>query len=471
MTPTAGMPLRYTGHPFLDVGVATITAFAGKKLPAEVTHTDLARIADYIEARYSKNPMKSFLTSIYTNAGFTQPAFERRPARRAAYARRVLRGWQRQGAPGGTDCVFFGTPAVEFANAQMMPLSAATFHPGGIEALPVSGEALLALQAFPLGCLRCGGRALLLHSDNTAATHAWARHALHITMRALEHTEGASGSRPAFPAARHPRTQAAALLAAERTTDLPNDSPFSMNAYHFSNNRRQPALTIYSLPRQVTAFLREASRPPHRAVWEQLVGRAWARGAPETASSESEQTPDTPATLLTHRNTLYEELFNLPGRAAHFLRACLLPLPAPLPELETSLSIVSWPLVHLFLERVVNMEREEIERVRVAADMLADHIRQKDDEQLFRFFLRRQRKGGYAANGERLRLIETGERALHPCLAPEEWAALLDGSGEHPTTWMMTRDLLLARMTEQLHAGGWMMPRHRALMLTNTEQY
>lgn len=67
--------LSYTGHPLVDVGVATITAFAGKKEPSSLTLADLDKIADYMERNYIVDPLKSFLTVAFPNSGFTQPAF------------------------------------------------------------------------------------------------------------------------------------------------------------------------------------------------------------------------------------------------------------------------------------------------------------------------------------------------------------------------------------------------------------
>ena len=45
--------LKYTGHPLVDVGVATITAFAGKQRPEDLTEADLDSIADYIARELS----------------------------------------------------------------------------------------------------------------------------------------------------------------------------------------------------------------------------------------------------------------------------------------------------------------------------------------------------------------------------------------------------------------------------------
>jgi len=40
--------LRFTGHPLVDVGIATIMAFVGKDDPAQITGADLDQVADYI---------------------------------------------------------------------------------------------------------------------------------------------------------------------------------------------------------------------------------------------------------------------------------------------------------------------------------------------------------------------------------------------------------------------------------------
>lgn len=75
--------LKYTGHPLVDIGVATIWAFSSKPSLTKVIETDLDKVADYIERHYVVNPLKSFLNVAFPNSGFTQPAFEKTPERRA----------------------------------------------------------------------------------------------------------------------------------------------------------------------------------------------------------------------------------------------------------------------------------------------------------------------------------------------------------------------------------------------------
>ena len=108
--------LEYTGHPLVDVGIATITAFADKRRPDELTEEDLDKIADYITREYVQDPLKSFLTVAFPNSGFTQPAYNKTPAKREMYAKRVLRNYG-DGTPllDHEVCVFTGKPAVDVA--------------------------------------------------------------------------------------------------------------------------------------------------------------------------------------------------------------------------------------------------------------------------------------------------------------------------------------------------------------------
>src|SRR5207253_9253692 len=110
--------LKYTGHPFIDVGVATICAFVGKQDPAQLTPKDLEMVADYIEHNYVVEPLKSFLTVAFPNSGFTQPAYEKTPQTRVDYAQMVTRAYQPDSPRTDERCVFTGLPAGGFRIAK-----------------------------------------------------------------------------------------------------------------------------------------------------------------------------------------------------------------------------------------------------------------------------------------------------------------------------------------------------------------
>ena len=59
--------LRYTGHPFVDVGAATLTAFAEKERPEHLTSDDL-QVAAGMEKVYMGKHMNSFLVCVFPNS-------------------------------------------------------------------------------------------------------------------------------------------------------------------------------------------------------------------------------------------------------------------------------------------------------------------------------------------------------------------------------------------------------------------
>ena len=62
--------LNYTGHPFIDVGVAAITAYVQKLRPEEVTPEDLEKVVKYIEQNYVRPPLRGYLTMAFTSNGW-----------------------------------------------------------------------------------------------------------------------------------------------------------------------------------------------------------------------------------------------------------------------------------------------------------------------------------------------------------------------------------------------------------------
>lgn len=470
--------LRYTGHPLVDVGVATITAFAEKEEPSEVTEEDMERIADYMERQYSKNPMKSFLTVVFPNSGFTQPAFDKQPEKRAAYATKVLRGWQQ--TPGDTDevCVFYGTPALLRAFREMIPLIGAesgfNFYAGGVSGLPVSAEALLAMHAFPLGSLKCGGRVLLIHADDTELTFAFAAQALRDNRRYLNLAAQADKAADS----KYPRTQIISQLVEveQRRRDVEGEyrRACSVTAYHLTNYGTNADVGIYYLPLQIMDFLYEATDATYREAWNRLVRRGWEGGNGNSLEAPERDEFGRPG----RANVLYEDLFALPTDARRFLRTYLLRMPQVQKtskddqrrtyNLERELDLVSWPLTQLFLERVMNVDKERIEVVGTVADRIAEYIQQENDKGLFKVFL--YGKKGYAEL--RFMLIRADHEAARnrgPLFSLEEFVAVFDDMNDR-SWWMMARDLMLIRMIERLHALGWIQANREVLVAPKAEE-
>src|SRR2546421_3694518 len=199
--------LDYMGHPLFDVGLATIVAYVNKDNPADLTEDDLYKIADFIETYYTQQPLTSFLTVSLMNSDFTQPAFKDKPERRREYAELVAKNFGTDAPQSEEVCVFTGQPALGvslslkkdkegkdelppgMAYRQHIPLITGegiiNFSSWGDPGLPVSGVALLCLQFFPMGCRKCSGRLLAIHSDNPEVVLDAARKALQENIRAI----------------------------------------------------------------------------------------------------------------------------------------------------------------------------------------------------------------------------------------------------------------------------------------------
>ena len=471
---------NYVGHPYYDVGIATLAAFAGKKDPRQLAPQDLGQAIEYMEREYVRQPLRSYLTVVFPNSGFTQPAFFKNPARQQEYARRVLRSSAESVPVLDEKCVFTGKPAIALAFddkgklplgrafRQHIPLltgeGAINFHPYGDNGMPVSGEAMLAIQALPLGCAKSAGRLLMVHSDNPDLTYHFAREFLMRNRGAVQLAQQAGSNKMPEPHHRHHTLLIETLLEAEymRREALQAEEPlFTLTAYHLSNSGQGPGLDIYILPMQVVGFLRTMQEARFREAWHQIVWKAWEMEPPRRGKEQSEKESFQPA-----RNWLYEDIFDLPDRAKHFVRTYFLRTalryargkmdPRQSYSLANEADLVSWAITAQFLRRIMNMEPHRIEHIRKMADGLADYVNHQNDRRFFRDFYT-------SRNYTHLRTALLKADLAHvrqgkpPIIQFEPYIEVFEEGRElSRRDWSLARDLVLIRMIEKLHASGWL---------------
>ncbi len=494
--------LKFTGHPLVDVGVATIWAFSGKPSLSKVTENDLDKVADYIERHYVVNPLKSFLNVAFPNSGFTQPAFEKTPERRVNYARRVTRSY-RQAAPVIHErCVFTGEPAVavvlsagEKEEGQYPPGRAfrhnvpmltgedvINFHPGGDAGLPISGLALLCIQAFPLGCAKCGGKLLAVHSDNPELMHKFAAKFLKVNRDQVDLAQESGSSKLPEAGASAKTLLVETLLQIEqaRRDEQEDQRPYSVTAYHLSNSgqsnpldTRNPPLEMYHLPLELTDFLGAITHVEYRSEWQAVERRAWRmaqaekKTSPEDKPRKRKTKAEAPAKEDTRprRNFLYEDLFALPGNARGFVRRYFLRIPIRNTyeddprrgySLKSDASLVKWKLTQLFLERVMRMKTSRIDRIRELGDALADYVHEENDQKFFATFYAEQRRYDVIRNA----LIKVNharlKRGQPPVVKLDPYMEVFEEVDENgKSDWRLARDLVLIRMIERLYDLKW----------------
>ncbi len=473
--------LAYTGHPFYDIGVATVTAFSGKDSPSLVTSSDLAEVAGFIEEQYSRDPLKSFLSVAFPNAWFRQPAFKKQPAKRREYADRILRAYDK---PSKDDerCVFTGEPAsaIRFSGKtapgrafrQHVPLltgeGVMNFFPDGDVGLPISGKAALCIQAFPLGCGKCSGRLLAVHSDSSEITFGFASHFLEENRRGLSLAH-LSGSKKMPESRLAARTMLVDILS---QVFILSKEPHqaSVTAYHFTNigqakplDRRNPPLEIHYLPVEITGFLQALRRAEYKDQWKILVRRGWElTRAVKGKGATGEKRLDGDGA---GRNFLYEDLFSLPEAAASFVRCYFLRIPVPRAakddprrtySIRSEADLVSWRLTELFLREVMRMDKNRIDEIRQLGDRLADYVSAENDRRFFMTFFSTFdyhvfRNALIKANLDQVRRGNPPIITLDPYITVFE-----EGDEVYRDDWKLARDLVLIRMVERLYQNGWL---------------
>lgn len=472
--------LTYTGHFMVDVGLATVTAFAGKKGPAQLTEYDFSAIADYMTREYVRQPLRSFLTVAFPNSGFTQPAYFELPETQRDYANRVLRGFVSDTPALDEMCVFTGEPALAVALdvkdrlpagrafRQHIPLTLGeeviNFHPDGDPGVPISGKALLAIQAFPLGCAKVAGRLLAVHSDNDDLTMHFASSFLSQNRRFIQLAQQEGSSKMPEPQYMQRTLLVETLLEADamQWEARADEQPFSITAYHLTNSGQGVGLNIYYLPLQITSFLRDMQQAQYRDDWSGIVRRAWQIAPPAKKKAKPEKEDFRP-----RQNHLYEDLFGLPGNAHWFLRTYLLRAalrnarveqgdPRGAYSVKNEANLVSWKITARFLRRIMNMETSRIEEIRKMGDQLADYVSGENDRRFFREFFTEGRYDYF-----RTALIKANvahvKRGKPPFITLDPYIEVFETGDEVARPdWRFARDLVLIRMIERLYQQGWL---------------
>lgn len=475
--------VTYTGHPFVDVGFATMAAFARKRRFADLDASDFQHIADYIETNYVQQPLRSFLTMAFTsNAWFAQSAFNPdRPGlspdkqaearqKRQYWAERHLRQWA-QAATALETCLFTGLPAAaqelsgklqpgRVGRAQMPLLQgddSINFFINGEPGLPMAPEAILALQAMPLGCAKVGGGLLAVHSDDEQLTIDFAARFLQRNLSDVAKAQAAGEEKlPGSP--RSLKTLLLETLAEIMTRQMQEEARRerrpTVTAYYF-NNGQSPSLDLYHLPLQITGFLLAVHTPAYRAIWNELVARSWQRAAAPAKRGKAAE-PSEP-----RFNYLYEDLFTLPEEAARFVRIYFLRIPEPRrpdddprrdysPRREADL--VSWPLVELFAQEVMLMTDDRVAKLKELGDKLADYTRYQGGKRFFRQFFTVQRSDHFLTLLNKTNIDYTRyKRGAETLFDLDSFLTLfMEGEEVLRSDWRLMRDLVLIRMVEQL---------------------
>lgn len=481
--------LKLTGFVLPDVGILTITAFAGKSDPELVTREDLDTIADYLEEFYREGVGNSLAAGVaFAGTYFAQPELQkpRFAYKLKAYADFILRGHQHldlepilqaidkkeyramvlRGVEDAPRCAFTGEPAYLRVSRSMFPMingrGIMNFSPMGSAGLPVSDLILLAIHALPLGCIVTQGALLAVESDDADLMAAFVRANLAENLRFINLSRQDGFEKyPNLSAYKSRLITVLVEALSKQQQKWGSDYRIpSLTAYHFSNNGTSARVTLYALPSSTVQFVRDASHGMHAAIWQRIVASGWVQDKDESEELKSK------TRKLTRRNFIYEDLFELPENACEFLRTYFLrrPLKAfkrdPRAEYNpfTEADLISWDLTALFLRSIMNMEKSRIEHIRNLGDHLAEYIQRYDRKLLITLY----KGGGYREfRVALLRAIrDYAARASaesEPLVSFDAYIKIFEEGDEFERIdFSLARDLLLIRIFEELHRSHYL---------------
>lgn len=446
----------------IDVGLATIAAFVNKYDLSSIKTSDMDKVADYINDHYPQKPLQGFMQgSIFVNSGYTNPTMSAE-ARIESIKLRLF-AYRGTADPTLPPCAICSSPASIRVERDYFPLltgrDVINFYPDGEAGLPICGDCLLAVQAYPLGS---AGLLVLVHSDNPKVTIHFAKSFLEQNRKHIQlaiSTQDKASLRPektTYTLIIH------TLLDAEFMREDREDTepPFSVSVYILSNYGPNPSIRIHNLPSEVVTFLSRMQAADLSHDWNMIIQRAW-EVALDKKAKKTEEAPFTP-----RKNYLYEDLFGLPDNARLFLRTYFLRMALKLAKMEpgdprcnystkNETEIVSWRITQEFLRRIMHMEQDRIDQIRQMGDQLAEYVSAQNDKRFFQEFFLQNRYDFFRGQLLKANLAHV-KRGNPPIIQFEPYIQVFeDGEELARSDWRLARDLVLIRMVEKLHSLNW----------------
>lgn len=443
--------LTQTGHPFIGIGLATVAAMANKRALRDLKSDDLRSVADRLKYWYTQHDAaRNYISIVFTNSHFVQSKMS--VEQREEYADRVLYAFTKDtpARPDTPRCTFFPQlAALETAYRQHIPLlngeAVINFSPMGRDGLPVSGLALLAIHAMPFGCMKCGGKLLGLHRqplsgddrESETLNILFAREHYHRNLTALSQISADAGDKfPDFGGKPRMRYVAQVLNAREQLREREANLDF-ITGYYFTNYGSGAAIKLIRLDHAVLTFVQRALLDA-APTWHRAVHLNWdkpAKGEVESASDEERISGS-------RRNYLYDNLFNLPDR--------------PLDFIGNLKRAGDWPLITIFLEEVMFMEKKRIDTYRQLGDLLADYALEFTN-QPHSFYYAFSRANNYSALRGVIR--DAAEKMYKLQIEDilftyDDFVNAFEDPSERYSQWRLARDLISIRLLERLHAAN-----------------
>jgi len=434
--------LFWTGHPFVDAGLAAIFLLNGKREPEELTNEDIDRIIEFMSKLYVKDNWQKVLQGqIFPNSGIlmTNPSMkkDRSPERIAENLRKLYDEIPEINNSSANTCIVCGRREKlsklkiigksKIVGRHVVPLTGTGdmlnfFHSASREGFDVCAACLFLIQFMPLASYKLG-RILTLHAYPPEYTLLLAKDAINYARQSSLISDGRGFKQP---------ENFLFHLVADITRKLDkNWRNVSVTAYYFTNFNQRQELDIIYFPSPVLEFIAYAESVDS-SRWKNIVRKGW-----------SDQKSNFEVLEKTRQNEVYRRLLKGESILRYFY------------DTKNKKVCSSWRLLEFYVWRVLGMDENVLNFIKDVSDRIIETIENEEDNRLKKTVRELERAEklyqfeGFFVRVEKLRQKFGIPNAL---LTFDEFATLLTGYGEDiNVSWKVVRDLMLFRIYEKLH--------------------
>ncbi len=458
--------LHWTGHPLIDMGIAAVTLATESLAPDDVTLEQWRDFMQRLEHNYVNGLFKKPSSILFTLNGFDNPGKGYTAQKRRQDIGNVFAKTRLETAPLDTHCAYFPEyPAMLRAARNRIPMiqgeGQINFYPLGETGIPLSGIALGCLLALPVVSPIVSGRFMIVAMDDVNLFLNLCYNWFAELQREYTIENVANGTLQERKAGRTRLLDEMDRLLTPEGQKLRHREDFSgyvtTTLYHISNSGNGPGLAIYTIPPLVSYFIVRANSGQYRMAWEALKRAFWRSPKGKLEGSEPQRVE-----RLVSKNDLYELLNTLPDNALSFIQNYILKYVSYRVGLFTTIQVANldmWPLLEIFLQEVLFMDRNRIEKIRTLADELASEIHDNQDKQLFRRLMGLE-SNARSYSALRTLLIKAArekvKRCQHLLFTLDDYLTIFEQAEEYPhADWRYARDLIRVRCLETLHSKNY----------------
>lgn len=271
--------LDWTGHPFVDSGVAATLIHCEKTDLAEIGFAELEKMKNLLLTIFTTSTWRKSFHNIFTgNCKLLQNSFKtdtKRDEEFTKYLTSLLSNAKELSECG--NCVACGQRDADSRKGKTeIPMtgsgSSKGFFPAATDGADFCDVCTFMVQCSPLVYQVCGGaRFLVLQSSSQNIKLALAEQALREVNRQIAKNEFTGSMNEGFSNPQNALFHiASALILSSRRLD---DEKAAISLYHFSNYLQAPELSVYEMPAAVFSFVRQMQLARFREDWLGIVRR------------------------------------------------------------------------------------------------------------------------------------------------------------------------------------------------------